>query len=216
MLRQLRGRELVQLIKKVLIDDELRLARGGGRVDRRAIRLRVAKVRTVMGLGFFYRETILTRPHAASVKSARPSSPSESDALREALTCPSHLLRNSGFRLFLKHDVSYVRSLQEGQLPSAKAHVSCRAFLRGAIVQLHAAGMGGDTSALYAARRVALAYVNEVRPDTTPSDEGFAVLQRHFDERHIVELTWLASFTGYLNGMAKALGIGSDGFCSTQ
>ena len=34
-----------------------------------------------------------------------------------------------------------------------------------------------------------------------------------FDERAIVELVWLCSFTLYLTRMARALGIASDGFC---
>ncbi len=82
--------------------------------------------------------------------------------------------------------------------------------------QLHAAGVDQDTSALPTMYRVALAYVDEVRPDGKPSDEVFAALQRVFDERQIVELTWLAAFTGYLNALAKALDIGSDGFCALE
>jgi AhpD family alkylhydroperoxidase len=73
-----------------------------------------------------------------------------------------------------------------------------------------------EGSALSPAFRAALAYVDAVRPDGAPDDASFAEARRHFSERALVELTWLAAFTGYLNAMAKAVGIGSDGFCTPQ
>ena len=44
-------------------------------------------------------------------------------------------------------------------------------------------------------------------------DATFERLRAHFEERAIVELTWLTSFTIYLNTMAKALALRPDGVC---
>jgi len=62
--------------------------------------------------------------------------------------------------------------------------------------------------------RAALAYVDELCATGAAADATLAELRACFTERQIVELTWLYAFTGYLNHLAKALRIGSDGFCN--
>lgn len=62
--------------------------------------------------------------------------------------------------------------------------------------------------------RAALAYVSEIARNACASDAVFQRLRASFDDREIVELTWLQAFTTYLNRMAVPLGIGSDGFCA--
>jgi AhpD family alkylhydroperoxidase len=62
--------------------------------------------------------------------------------------------------------------------------------------------------------RAALAFADEMAVGSgVPTDATFAAVCATFDERAIVELVWLCSFTVYLNRMTKALGIESDGFC---
>jgi AhpD family alkylhydroperoxidase len=84
------------------------------------------------------------------------------------------------------------------------------------------------------AERAALRFADEMATGTgVPSDATFAAVHAAFagqhpapdlqttprlppneaGERAIVELVWLCSFTLYLNRMARALRIGSDGFC---
>jgi alkylhydroperoxidase family enzyme len=45
-------------------------------------------------------------------------------------------------------------------------------------------------------------------------DATFAELRRHFDERAIVEITWLAAVENYFNLINLPLGIESDGLCA--
>ena len=65
-----------------------------------------------------------------------------------------------------------------------------------------------------ARERAALAYVEGATRDRRVADATFATLRRHFDEREIVELTWLAAVENYLNMINVPLGIESDGFCA--
>jgi AhpD family alkylhydroperoxidase len=67
--------------------------------------------------------------------------------------------------------------------------------------------------ALTSRERLAMALADEMAGGGTPSDATFEGLRTAFDERQIVELVWLSAFSGYLTAMARALGIGSDGFC---
>lgn len=71
------------------------------------------------------------------------------------------------------------------------------------------------SSAFDARERAALRYVEEIARGGA-SDEAFAALYACFNEREIVEITWLQAFTTYLLRMAQPLGIGSDGFCALQ
>jgi AhpD family alkylhydroperoxidase len=68
------------------------------------------------------------------------------------------------------------------------------------------------TSDLFDAReRAALDYCSEVTRNRTVSDETFATLQRNFDERQIVELTWVNAIGNFFNLLAVPLGLESDG-----
>ncbi len=86
------------------------------------------------------------------------------------------------------------------------------------------------------AERAALTFADEMATGTgVPTDATFAAVLAAFSalphgelegsprltsneagEQTVVELVWLCSFTLYLNRMARALGIGSDGFCSDR
>ena len=59
--------------------------------------------------------------------------------------------------------------------------------------------------------KAALAWTEEVTRHRNASDATFAELRKHFDERAIVELTWLNAVGNYYNLMAVPLGIESDG-----
>ncbi len=65
-----------------------------------------------------------------------------------------------------------------------------------------------------ARERAALAYVEEATRHGRVSDEVFAELRRHFDDRQIVAITWLAAVERYFNAINVPLGIGSDGLCA--
>jgi AhpD family alkylhydroperoxidase len=64
--------------------------------------------------------------------------------------------------------------------------------------------------------RAALAYVEEATRTKHVSDATFETLRRHFTEREIVEITWLAAVESYFNMINLPLGIGSDGLCAIQ
>jgi alkylhydroperoxidase family enzyme len=64
------------------------------------------------------------------------------------------------------------------------------------------------------AERAALAYVEEMTRSKRVDDATFAELRRHFDERAIVEITWLAAVENYFNLINLPLGIESDGLCA--
>jgi alkylhydroperoxidase family enzyme len=71
------------------------------------------------------------------------------------------------------------------------------------------------TSPLYSPReRAALAYAEEATRTKRVSDATFAELRRHFDEREIVEITWLNALENYYNLINLPLEIESDGLCA--
>lgn len=71
------------------------------------------------------------------------------------------------------------------------------------------------TSPLFDAReRAALAYVEEATRTKRASDETFAALRAHFDDRQIVAITWLNAVENYFNLLNGPLGIASDGLCA--
>lgn len=71
------------------------------------------------------------------------------------------------------------------------------------------------TSPLFDDReRAALAYVEEATRHKHVSDATFAELQRHFNEREIVEITWLNALENYYNLLNLPLGIEADGLCA--
>jgi AhpD family alkylhydroperoxidase len=59
--------------------------------------------------------------------------------------------------------------------------------------------------------RAALAFAEEVTRTHAASDAAFRELQKHFDERQIVELTWLNAVGNFFNLLAVPLGLESDG-----
>ncbi len=61
--------------------------------------------------------------------------------------------------------------------------------------------------------RAALAYVEEATRNKHVSDATFEELRRHFNEREIVEITWINAQENFYNLMNLPLGIESDGFC---
>ena len=71
------------------------------------------------------------------------------------------------------------------------------------------------THADFSAReRAALSYAEEATLNKRVSDDTFAMLREHFDEREIVELTMLVAIDNYYNLVNIPLEIESDGFCS--
>ena len=62
-----------------------------------------------------------------------------------------------------------------------------------------------------ARERAALAYTEEITRRRRVAQATFDELRRHFDERGIVELTWLNAVGNYFNLLAAPLEIGSDG-----
>jgi alkylhydroperoxidase family enzyme len=70
-------------------------------------------------------------------------------------------------------------------------------------------------SSLFSEReRAALAYAEESTRNKRISDATFAELRRHFNEREIVEITWLVGVENLYNTMNIALEIESDGLCA--
>jgi len=62
--------------------------------------------------------------------------------------------------------------------------------------------------------RAALAYVEEATRSKRVGDATFETLRRHFDEREIVEVTWLCAVENYFNLVNLPLEIESDGLCA--
>lgn len=61
--------------------------------------------------------------------------------------------------------------------------------------------------------RAALAYVDEATRRKTVSDETFAALRRHFDDREIAAITWINAVENYFNMINVPLEIEADGLC---
>jgi alkylhydroperoxidase family enzyme len=71
------------------------------------------------------------------------------------------------------------------------------------------------TSPLFSDReRAALAYVEEATRNKRVSDATFEALRKHFNEREIIEITWLNAVENYYNLINLPLEIESDGFCA--
>jgi alkylhydroperoxidase family enzyme len=62
--------------------------------------------------------------------------------------------------------------------------------------------------------RAALAWVGEIARSGGAGEASLPELRRHFDDRQIVALSWLAAFITYLNVLAKSLGLSSQGICA--
>ena len=71
------------------------------------------------------------------------------------------------------------------------------------------------TTPLFSDReRAALTYVEEITRHRRVSDATFENLRKHFNEREIVEITWLNAVENYYNLINIPLEIESDGFCA--
>ena len=71
------------------------------------------------------------------------------------------------------------------------------------------------TSPLFSEReRAALAYVDEATRNKRVSEVTFDALRKHFNEREIVEITWLNAVENYYNLINLPLEIESDGLCA--
>jgi alkylhydroperoxidase family enzyme len=71
------------------------------------------------------------------------------------------------------------------------------------------------TSPVFSPReRAALAYVEEATRNKRVTDETFAELRKHFNEREIIEITFLVAAESFYNTFNIALGIESDGLCA--
>ena len=71
------------------------------------------------------------------------------------------------------------------------------------------------TSPLFSDReRAALAYVEEATRHKRVSDATFEALRKYFNEREIVEITWLNAVENYYNLINLPLEIESDGLCA--
>ena len=71
------------------------------------------------------------------------------------------------------------------------------------------------TSPLFSeSERAALRYVEEATLEKRVSDETFAALRHHFDERQIVAITWLNAVENFFNLLNGPLEIESDGLCA--
>lgn len=71
------------------------------------------------------------------------------------------------------------------------------------------------TSPLFSEReRAALAYAEEATRHKRVSDATFEALRRHFDDRDIMEITWVNALENYYNLINLPLEIESDGLCA--
>ena len=64
------------------------------------------------------------------------------------------------------------------------------------------------------AERAALAYVEEATRNKRVDEPTFERLRQHFNEREIVEITWLNALENYYNLINLPLEIESDGLCA--
>ncbi|MFN8282278.1 MAG: carboxymuconolactone decarboxylase family protein [Chitinophagales bacterium] len=72
-----------------------------------------------------------------------------------------------------------------------------------------------DTSSKFTKReKVALQYAREVNKNKKVSDVVFDQLKQHFNDKQIVEITYMIASENYYNFMNIPLGIESDGLCA--
>jgi AhpD family alkylhydroperoxidase len=89
------------------------------------------------------------------------------------------------------------------------------AIEEGEAPELLAALSAFRTSDLFTApEKAALAWVEEIAASRGAEAEALPALRAHFGDREVVALAWLASFTTYLNTLAKSLGLASQGICA--
>lgn len=59
--------------------------------------------------------------------------------------------------------------------------------------------------------KIALQYISEILENKKASDTTIEKMKIHFNEREIVEITWVHAMEVYYNSMGKPLGLTSDG-----
>lgn len=64
--------------------------------------------------------------------------------------------------------------------------------------------------------RAAIAYAREAALDCRVSDETFARLRLHFDDREIIDVAAMAAIERFYNGLAMPLGLEADGLCALK
>lgn len=138
----------------------------------------------------FARFPALTWPHLLTLR------------LTQRLELDATLVQLVSIRVSMVNGCAYCTDLHQA---FARAEGHARDKLR---------AVGDPEAPCFDAReRAALRYVDEATRDRRVRDETFESLRDHFDEVQIVQLTWLAAFTGYLNHLAMPLGLENEGFC---
>lgn len=125
------------------------------------------------------------------------------NVVERGLALDPHLVALVQTRVSMTNGCSFCADLHE-------AYAARQGHARGQFSQLD---RFADSNLFDARERAALQFCVEAALGHV-ADTTFASLRAHFDERAIVELTWLCAFTTYLNRLAVPLGIGSDGFCA--
>lgn len=114
-------------------------------------------------------------------------------------------------KLLIKHYVAFLNGcsfcMDLAQALAIQQHIAQEKFESVAVYQ---------HSTLFTEReRAALRYAEEIaerRMNVT--EDVFAELQRFFDDREIVEITYLCATEQYYNSLSLPLGLSSDGLCS--
>ena len=120
-------------------------------------------------------------------------------------------------RISLEHSLHYMVGLLTAQINGC---AFCADLGRSVAIREHINMEKFDVlldyrnSPLFSAReRAALAYAEEATRYKRVSDATFAELRKHFNEREIVEITWVNAIENYFNLLNLPLEIESDGFC---
>lgn len=121
-------------------------------------------------------------------------------------------------RIRLDQEVHYLVAAHTAQINRCGF---CTDFARWMFVRAHFGMEKFDalpeyrTSPLFTDReRAALAYAEEATRNKHVSDATFEELRRHFNDREIVEITWVNAAENYNNLLNAPLEIGSDGLCA--
>lgn len=74
-----------------------------------------------------------------------------------------------------------------------------------------------EDSGIYTEKEKAtLNYVKEVTKKVSVEDNTYAQLEKHWNEKEIIELTYLAASENFLNRLVTPLNIGSDNLCEIR
>jgi alkylhydroperoxidase family enzyme len=127
-----------------------------------------------------------------------------------------HLVRTMEKGLHLGHElpllVTTYTSMQNGCSFCQDLHLAQAVQAKLGLEKFRALREHRTHPAFSESERAALAYVEEVAEKGRCGDATFEALRACFDERQIVELTWLNAACTFLNRLATPLEIGSDHF----